>query len=59
MERLFGILDSDNSAQRQNAIAVISEILNTISSAENDLANTVRYSTWMLNFLNLKKYPML
>lgn len=42
MERLFGILGSGNLAQRQNALCVLSELLNTLSSSEHDMVNAVR-----------------
>lgn len=42
LEKLFGILGSGNTAQRQNALCVISELLNSLSSSEDKLTNTVR-----------------
>ncbi|KAI5080828.1 hypothetical protein GOP47_0004011 [Adiantum capillus-veneris] len=42
MERLFGLLGSDNLAQRQNALGVLSELLNVLSSSDHDTTNAVR-----------------
>lgn len=44
MERFFGILGSGNSAQRQNALGVLSELLRILSSSNHDMANAVRQS---------------
>ncbi|KAH7282662.1 hypothetical protein KP509_35G042300 [Ceratopteris richardii] len=42
MEKLFRLLGSENLAQRQNALAVISELLQALSSSDHDMADGIR-----------------